>query len=114
MEDDFKQLDLLDVLAEKDKILSELEASNSGWTTLALVGFDLIPDGTEGIFEDFRKLILDNGAPAPRHQNGWGAFCSGLVKRKQLVPTGERRPMRGLLANGRKSDVYRKCTPNIQ
>ena len=56
--------------------------------------------------EDIRCACEAQGV-IPHHHNGWGAFIGGLVKRKILVETGRRIPMKAPDSHGRKTPVYR-------
>lgn len=61
----------------------------------------------EGIAEDFKHAMQDQGLQNPNHPNSWGANFNAAVRRGRLGKTGQREQMQDLLSHGRDSDVMR-------
>ncbi len=70
-----------------------------------LVAIGRMPAG-EWTGEDVRDY-LTRLYIAPHHSNAWGALIAKAVRDNLLVPTGERRAMRGPRSHARRTDVYR-------
>lgn len=103
-----EQLTFEDALANREKVLAEVAADNSGWMAAAIEATQKLPNGEVGTGEDIRRTLLDGGLRPPRHPNVWGALLNALGRRGIITPTGEYRPMKSKSSNGRRTPVYLK------
>ena len=106
-EDDM-QLSFEDALEGRDATLAAGDDRHKGWMALAFDAFAKVPDNWSGTFEDLRYWLTEHGLVQPKDPSVWGNLAGRLVKRGELVRTGERRPMRDPKARGRMTDVYRR------
>ena len=106
-----QQLDLIDALEQRNAVLDDMADKHSGWLALAASEMRKIPVGEIGLAEDFRRLLLERGVPAPKSPNVWGPFTSYMVRQGYLQPTGAWRPMRSERSNGRVTREYRRTHP---
>lgn len=104
-----EQLTFEEAIANKEKVLAEVAADNSGWMADALEACQRLPNGEVGTGEDIRARLLEGGLRPPRHPNVWGALLLALTRRGIIAPTGEYRPMKVKTSNGRRTPVYLKA-----
>src|SRR5262245_59737866 len=77
---------------------------NGDWEDRAWLRIRMLHDWT-GTGEDLRRLLVPLvGEPSDPHH--WGKLVKVAKRRRWLVPTGERRPMREPNSHGRMTDVY--------
>lgn len=94
--------------ADRDAALEQVgdnAEEATSFMTLGLAAIGRLPAG-EYTGEDVRDRLTGLGV-VPHHPNAWGALVSKAVRDGLLVPTGERRAMRGPRSHARRTDVYR-------
>lgn len=95
-------------IADRDAALEQVgdnaEVATS-FMSRGLTAIARLPAG-EWTGEDVRDYLTGLGV-VPHHPNAWGALVSKAVRDGLLVPTGERRAMRGPKSHARRTDVYR-------
>ena len=99
-----KNNDLFSALAGRDAGLELVERNAGDWFPLALSYISRLDQWT-GTGEDLRVMITPVLGP-PHHRNVWGALIAQAVKRRLLVPTGQRVHMRTRKSHARMTDVY--------
>lgn len=92
----------------RDEALDRVVSNSGDWARRASAAIAALPVGTEGIGEDFRRLISKAVEP-PRHHNAWGGVISGLLRRGVLVLTGESSHMKTERSHARKSAMMRRA-----
>lgn len=110
-EQENSQLSFEDAVANRNAVLDELTEANLDWVRQGIALAKQIPDGSVLSGEALRLKLIDMGLPEPKHNNSWGGLTGALARRKVIVPTGERVPMRQKSSHGRSTPLYRKQTP---
>lgn len=101
------QLSMFDARSARDEAIGRVSSNAGDWLPAAVRAIASLPSGTEGIGEDFRKIVA-RAIGDPHHHNAWGAVIKRVVALGILRPTGGYRAMKSEKSNARRSPIYRK------
>ncbi len=91
---------------DRDKACNAVLAANKKWREEAHAFMsECFTAGDKVIGEDIRNALTNFGI-IPNHHNAWGAFVLRLVRRGELIPTGEYRSVKGRQSHARRTPVY--------
>jgi hypothetical protein len=96
-----------DAKKARDAALARVHANGGRWRDTALVALPYLIPGFVGTAEDIRIRLQLRGLEPPHHHNAWGDLIKAALKKRLIVPTGKRQPMRTRKSHARETPVYR-------
>jgi hypothetical protein len=99
------QFDLFGATQARDAALKRVRKNSGPWFDAAMELVIALAPGWTGIAEDLRRYITRH-IGLPHHPGTWGALTRQAIRRKLLIRTGERGPMKDRRSHARQSDIY--------